>query len=169
MPAVATLLESGRDVVGVARSGDLLATVGQDLPTAAGQWVPLAHDAADRSFPRALRTLLDARRLRLGAAIVYAPASSPDVMLELTSSWDIPVVEVLTSATGAPRDGQDWSLSDLAPVGAKRRRLVLGWQVTATGSAWHSPEQISRAALNALWRPGDHLLGVLAPWSKRPP
>jgi hypothetical protein len=49
--------------------------------------------------------------------------------------------------------------------------LQLGWADGARGSRWHTPGEVSAAAMGALevpWRPRTVLLGSVRPWSARP-
>jgi hypothetical protein len=168
-PALVTLAAGGHRVLAVARGAERLAGLAPSSPTAAARIKTLAHDARDASFPSALAAALDAGDLVLDAALVYGPATSPSVVGTLSAMWPVPVVEILTSAVAAPDGtGHDWSLEDLPRVPGRRHRVVLGWEPSDDGSRWHTPEEVSAAALTALQRHGDRLLGVVAPWSERP-
>ncbi|NED87837.1 hypothetical protein G3I76_48120, partial [Streptomyces sp. SID11233] len=54
------------------------------------------------------------------------------------------------------------------PAGS--RRLVLGWHSASGVTRWHTPEDISAAALALLDAPApaDAVLGEVRPWSARP-
>ncbi len=99
-------------------------------------------------------TALGDRRFDL--ALAYLPFGDQ-------AAWDVidaradRVVQVLTSAYAAP-DGPE-------PPLPGRPRLILGWHPSGR---WHTPEEISAAAL-ALTESGDEaVLGVTRPWDGRP-
>jgi hypothetical protein len=166
---VATLLESGATVVGVARHAEGLAEIAQPGGTTSRRFLPLAGDASSASFPAVLRALLEQSGLVASGLLVYAPASSPVVIAELAASGQVPLVEILTSAAAEPKDATgSWSVDDLPEAAPTRRRLVLGWRSDPDGPRWHGPDEISAAALAVLGTPGDHVLGVVGPWSERP-
>lgn len=117
------------------------------------------------------------------AYMPFAPASSWTVVADHVRG---PLVAVLTSRVANPvSDG-----SGLPHLGgpASIRVLLLGWHREDDVSSWHSPEQISRAAVNvALGEPPTAsvatrgplfeavpdvpgtVLGHIRPWSDRPP
>ncbi|WP_204045090.1 hypothetical protein [Acrocarpospora phusangensis] len=67
------------------------------------------------------------------------------------------VVQVLTSAYAAP-DAPPAPLAD-------QPRLLLGWHPS---KRWHTPEEISAAALRLTGHGDADVLGVTRPWDDRP-
>ena len=174
-PAASSLLAAGTDVIAVGRESDRLGDLDastRGLRTSAALHV-VAADASRPTFPAVVRRLLDSRRLRLDGAIVYAPASAPDVIEACVTAMGCAFVEVLTSQAAEPRStDHQWSVADLPPIEgcqrSRRRRLVLGWQRRDRVPRWHNSEEISAAAVAALVLPGDRVLGSVTPWHDRP-
>ncbi|WP_157520726.1 hypothetical protein [Herbidospora daliensis] len=99
-------------------------------------------------------TALGDRRFDL--ALVYMPFGDQ-------AAWDVVdaradrVVQVLTSVYAAP-DGPE-------PPLPGRPRLILGWHPSGR---WHTPEEVSTAALALAESGDDAVLGVTRPWGDRP-
>ncbi|WP_156045491.1 hypothetical protein [Herbidospora cretacea] len=99
-------------------------------------------------------TALGDRRFDL--ALAYLPFGDQ-------AAWDVidaradRVVQVLTSVYAAPDRPQ--------PPLPGRPRLILGWHPTGR---WHTPEEISAAALELAFSGNDAVLGVTRPWGERP-
>ncbi len=168
-PAVGTLLARGVCVLAVARDGDRLMRLADSTHGRPDQLLTLAYDAADASFPVAVEASLTAAGLRLDTAVTYSPASRREVLDELAATAPGGLVEILTSNVAAPRGSdRSWQLADLPPGSPRWRRLVLGWHRQVCGSRWHTPDEVSSAALHALDSAGDHLLGVVSPWEDGP-
>lgn len=152
-PAVERLVASATPVVGVARTrGDLTAMADGLGPG----FTPLGVDATERAF---------AARIRVASGVVaYAPATGEPVLQALRSVSAGPVVLVVTSGVAEPGP-VDWTVADLPPAPGVRR-LVLGW----AQRRWHSPEEISSAALDLLAAESDEdrVLGAVRPWQDRP-
>ncbi len=114
----------------------------------------------------------------------------------LRAAVDGPLVAVLTSAVAAPPAADDPAavlaalarrLADPATPAADLRLLLLGWAGPTPGASkpaepsgaseaseapgparWHTPAEISAAALAVLRDPAPARLGVLRPWADRP-
>ncbi|UQX88218.1 hypothetical protein M6D93_18305 [Jatrophihabitans telluris] len=162
-PAVVRLVEDGRTVVGVARSAPELAELAAVLGP---RLIPAAADYLDT---QGLLRTLTAIVASFSAAVVYAPVADDETLAVLRLLTDGPVVDLLVSEYAQPAPGADpaaFCLSELpARQAAPWRSLLLGW--TSEGR-WHTPEEISAAAVEVLATGQDTLLGVVRPWSTRP-
>lgn len=101
-------------------------------------------------------------------AVVYAPALSDRSRSALL---DIPAgtsVDILTSAAARPSVSPEepFELSRIGPARSPWCRLVLGW--TGSPPRWHTPAEISEAAVDVLRLGEDRLLGTVRPWADRP-
>jgi hypothetical protein len=149
-PAVRSLSAAGRHVVAVARSaGDL-----HQLAVEVRGVVPLAQDCLD---PDALGGALSVMGLEVRAGIAYCPAADRAVLRGLAAVVGGPLVHLLPSAWAAP--------------GGRRPRvrgpvLQLGW--TGDPPRWHTPDEVSAAALAVLASGDDAVLGRVRPWTDRP-
>ena len=77
------------------------------------------------------------------------------------------MVCLLTSAAARPVRDEPFDLASVeVPEGC--RRLVLGWAEDEGAARWHSPEEISAAALDVLFTGHGRVLGVVRPWDRRP-
>lgn len=141
-----------------------------------GRVTPLAVDVTADAFGAQLRGA--AERAPLTGALVYAPAAHPGTLAELVCPVVAgPVVLLVTSEGAAPSrtgtDSQVWPLNGL-PTAARSeeasRLLVLGWHGQGHMARWHTPQEISAAALALLDAPAgrDAALGRLRPWASRP-
>ncbi|WP_143167918.1 Rossmann-fold NAD(P)-binding domain-containing protein [Jatrophihabitans endophyticus] len=144
-PAVAALRAGGAEVHALARHVDLAGVV------------PVAVDWHDTA---AVRVALEGREL--DEALVYAPTAPAASVAALVAAVSGRVVRLLPSAALRPPA----TLADLAAPDAVR--VVLGWARGAGGSRWHTPAEISAAALGALRDGHDTVLGAVRPWSHRP-
>lgn len=172
-PAVATLSERAGSVTAVARSAADLGDLAAAYP---GRVTPLAADATAHDFDAVLRAA--AERAPLTGAVVYAPAVAPGTLAALVGAVVAgPVVVIATSKWAAPAasgtDTDAWTPDDLPAAArseAPSRRLVLGWRGTGEAARWHTPPEISAAALALLDAPADRdaVLGTVRPWSSRP-
>ena len=167
-PAVVSLVSGGAAVVGVARDPRALDALSAELAGRSGRFVALAHDASSPDLPAALADLTSGGGLEYETALVYSPATTSGVVAALSELCRGTVVEILTSDSARPSTGRAWSLADVADPSLRRRRLVLGWRRDGDSSSWHSPAEVSAAALETMTRPGDRLLGVVSPWDDRP-
>ena len=182
-PAVVTLTAAGRPVVVLSRSRDRLT----GLPAGASGIV------GDLEDPPALERAL-AGLLRSAAGLAYLPdaagPSGTSSLAVLRNAVAGPLVVVLTSAAAAAgpapvdlaavRENLAGRLSGAGTAPGDLRLLLLGWRAATAASAtpgadavvgitrWHTPAEISAAALACLADPAPALLGVVRPWSARP-
>jgi saccharopine dehydrogenase-like NADP-dependent oxidoreductase len=118
--------------------------------------------AVDARDAEALRWALGARRW--GCAVVYAPAVTDASLPVLRAAVDGPVVLVRTSAAAAPSPEEpDAPAPEPGPW-----TLQLGWAPGVGGARWHTPEEISDAALAVLRDGAGRTLGAVRPWADRP-
>ncbi len=110
-------------------------------------------DARDVS---GLSTALDG--FRWGDALVYRPAVSAETLAYLRAMTPGRCVIVLTSEDADPARPREVS-PDLT--------LQLGWQDGAV-PRWHTPTEVSHAALAVLADGVSRTLGATRPWSDRP-
>lgn len=149
-PAAAQLAaaDGGAPVTGIGR--------GRPMPSGVEA---IAVDARDAE---ALRRALGARRW--GCAVVYAPAVTDASLPVLRAAVDGPVVLVRTSAEATPPPEEpEAPAPEPGPW-----TLQLGWATGAGGARWHSPEEISEAALAVLRDGAGRTLGAVRPWADRP-
>ncbi|ALE04816.1 hypothetical protein AL755_03815 (plasmid) [Arthrobacter sp. ERGS1:01] len=159
-PAVDELVRGGSTVIAVARSAADLQILAAEHP---GTVTGIAVDYRDAD--RFLR-LLQSVHTPASAAIVYIPSAEPAALSTLRSLVRGPVVQVLTSHVADPAGGEPFTFENLPqPPGQPWYRLVLGWSKTG---AWHSPDEISAAAVAVLRQKRDGQLGELRPWTDRP-
>ncbi|MEU6674256.1 hypothetical protein [Streptomyces sp. NPDC046925] len=172
-PAVTALTTRAVPVLAVARSAPDLRELADEQP---GRVTPLAADVTADGFCADLRAA--AARTPLTGALVYAPAVPPGKLAQLVRPVVAgPLVLLVTSEWAAPSRSstgiEPWTPNDLpaeARSGAAGRLLVLGWHGEGRTARWHSPQEISAAALALLDAPvgRDTVLGALRPWAARP-
>jgi NAD(P)-dependent dehydrogenase (short-subunit alcohol dehydrogenase family) len=168
-PAALSLLSHGSVVIAVGRDVDRLAELSAAAEAQPGQLREVRTDATDPGFVDEIGAVLSELDRTLVSAVVYAPAISAESADEIMRRWNPRLVEILTSRWAEPTVlDREWTVADLPRAPDLRHRLVLGWQRVQSRSAWHTPEQISAAALAALDLPGDRILGRVHPWSDRP-
>ena len=159
-PAALTLASSWATVVAWALRQESLDALVAD---ARGPVEPVAVDYSDAATTAATVAELGP----FDAALLYCPSASQEAVAFFVRSVDGPVVCLLMSAVAAPVSDEPFDLASVAvPDGC--RRLVLGWVEAAAGPRWHTPEEISAAALEVLFTGQERLLGVVRPWSDRP-
>jgi hypothetical protein len=137
-PAAAAFTARGDDVIGVSRSGRA-GSIGVDAADAHA----LSAALAERSWDDAL---------------VYRPAVSDASLAFVRSATPGRCVQVRTSAAADPA---------LGILVIPRDTLQLGW----TGDPerrWHTPAEVSCAALEVLADGRPRTLGAVRPWSDRP-
>jgi hypothetical protein len=169
-PATLTLLAHGSRVLAVGRDQSRIDQLRSDTRGPSVELAIVRHDAMAADFVDAIDAALDERGWQLAQAMLYAPATSTDLVSRLVERFDPLVVEILTSKTAEPPSAQhEWTIADLPHARSPRhRRLVLGWTRIDGRPAWHTSDQISAAAMGALELPGDRVLGTVHPWSDRP-
>ncbi|MFS0895157.1 hypothetical protein [Microbacterium sp. 179-I 3D3 NHS] len=142
-PAASVLVSRGAAVTGVGRS--------RPMPDG----VEAVHvDARDLG---ALDAALGSRRW--DAALVYDPAVTESTLPRLAAAIDGRLVRVRTSAAADPAHGEPALLADT---------LQLGWHEEGDEVRWHTPDEVSAAAL-VVFDDGDPCtLGVVRPWERRP-
>ncbi|MFJ4702027.1 hypothetical protein ACIP5N_28100 [Streptomyces sp. NPDC088768] len=173
-PSVRALVARGTAVTAVARDGRALAKLAAEC----GPLVrALAADAGAPGFARALRDA--GGHGGFTGALVYTPAlpapRAKDLLrgtrvLILPSAWAAPDAARTAPEAAGPSGASAWTPDDLPAETAGSRRLVLGWHATPGASRWHTPAEISAAALALLDAPArtDAVLGEVRPWSARP-
>lgn len=142
-PAASELAARGDSVISVSSGRRPVRT---DVPST----VVDARDAA------ALGTALEG--VSWDDAIVYAPAVGDDSLELLIAATAGRCVLVRTSQAADPARGE-------SPVPADT--LQLGW-TAGTPARWHTPGEVSAAALAVLSDGEPRTLGVVRPWSGRP-
>lgn len=99
---------------------------------------------------------------RYRAALLYCPTAPLDSVMVLGERAGS-VVHLLTSDAAAPeRVGPSVDLTRIPAVGI---RLLLGWH---PAGRWHTPQEISTAAIAVFDGGGERILGRLRPWAERP-
>lgn len=143
-PAASALVERGAEVTGVSHR--------RQSPTGVDGLLVDAHDL----------TALDAvlGTARWSAAIVYAPAVTDHALPRIAEAVDGRVVLVRTSAAADPAHGNE---PVLAPD-----VLLLGWVDDGASTRWHTPREVSDAALEVLADGAPRILGTVRPWERRP-
>ncbi len=104
------------------------------------------------------------------AALVYRPTVVAAALHLLARRVRLRGVLVLTSAAADPAlVGADFDLRALPPAPAPAwRRLILGWVQDGSVARWHTPEEISAAAVRVLDSGFEEMLGAVRPWHRRP-
>lgn len=137
-PAASSLAARGMRVIGISRHG------GADS---------IGVDARDAD---ALAAAL--RGVAWHDALVYAPAVSDATLAFVRASTPGRCVLVRTSGAADPARGI---------LVVPRDTLQLGW-TTGPEPRWHTPEEVSAAALEVLDDGRPRTLGTVRPWSDRP-
>jgi hypothetical protein len=169
-PACASLVARGGAVLAVARTADDLDRLHADTLGAGGELSTLAADATSDGFVGRLEAL------PLTGGLVYAPATVGGATDRLAERLGRRLVEVVTSSYADPDSAtydDRWAGGELRPAG--HTRVVLGWALdentadrSGPQSRWHSPDEVSAAAVEALTTGRDRVLGLVAPWETRP-
>jgi hypothetical protein len=169
-PAALALAARGYAVTALARDRPALAR----LAEGAGPGLcPLAADFAD---PALAELLGGAEQVfgRFTGALLYCPgASSRAVQLLYERTAGPRTVRLLTSAWAEPPADRPTALPRRPPRNpAGVRTLLLGWHVLpdGRGTRWHSPQELSDAALELFDASGVETqnLGEVRPWTDRP-
>ena len=168
-PAALALLREGHAVTATARTQASLDSLGRAAEGCPGEAYGIAGDY-DR--PGALALALASAVAARGAfdlALVYAPGHAPLARAALAEHPPAIMVDILTSGHGAPGVGEGDRRR--AARGPERSvRLLLGWVADPCSTRWHTPEEVSAAALSASRAPdgSELVLGALRPWRDRP-
>lgn len=161
-PAVLGLADAGEHVYALARDESRLEALAAQC---AGRISPVPVDYQDQSaLTKQLH--LATRDGRFDAAVLYCPTAPPDAMRQFAAAVDGRVVVLATSEVARPRDRDEFALA--AEGAVPNPRLVLGWANDPDGARWHTPEEISAAALDVLASGREQLLGTVRPWHERP-
>jgi hypothetical protein len=170
-PAVAGLCARNIDVTAVSRSDDRLSALAEEAASR-GHSAYVHGVRADYTVPDQFKAALEQAAGDDGlfkAAMVYAP-DAPEASLEAVAAVVCGrLLLILTSRYAAPdrRGRVKYPLRRHGPIPTVRY-LLLGWHVGEVGPRWHTPEEISEAALDALCGSRDAQLGVVRPWGHRP-
>ncbi|WP_346156312.1 hypothetical protein [Nonomuraea recticatena] len=167
-PAVGTLARRGTVVSVVSRSAARVAALRDGLATAGGARVNGV--IADVTDPPALAAALDEAAGTcgpIGLALVYqpfAPAEAWDTLVPRVGELLVTVLVSNYAAEDAPppplREGHHERLLV--------RHLLLGWHRDVNGVRWHTPEEVSTAAVGVADRRASTVLGAVRPWTERP-
>lgn len=142
-PAASALVARGEAVTGIGRR--------RAMPAGAAALHVDGHDLA--AVDHALGIT------RWTTAIVYEPAVTAATLRRIAASIDDRVVLVRTSAAADPAHG--------AP-NPEPGTLLLGWVDDDGSVRWHTPDEISDAALEVLADGAPRILGSVRPWERRP-
>jgi hypothetical protein len=125
-----------------------------------------AVDATDTTMLMAALDAAVAERGEFTMALVYAPFAPAASLAAIAQRVPGVLVHVLTSRWAAP-DANPEERDAWAPDGpGVTKRLLLGW---APGPRWHTPEEVSAAALAAAHgAEAERTLGATRPWGERP-
>ncbi|WP_435748944.1 hypothetical protein [Microbacterium sp. PMB16] len=143
-PAASALVERGAEVTGISRR--------RHSPAGVNGLHVDAHDLP------ALDAALGAARWT--AAIVYEPAVTALSLPRIQAAIDGHVVLVRTSAAADPANDDE-----PAPASGV---LLLGWVDDGASTRWHTPREVSDAALEVLADGEPRILGTVRPWEHRP-
>jgi len=144
-PAVGALADRGDDVTGVSRG---VAGIPDGVRA-------LAVDARDRG---ALAATLGGRAW--DRAIVYRNVVRAETLPEIELRVEGRLVLIRTSGAADPSKGEPDERPNV---------LQLGWAADgAGGTRWHTPDEISAAAIAVLDDGEFRMLGVVRPWRDRP-
>jgi len=175
-PAARTLVARGVPVVVVTRDRARVDAAIGASPLVTSCVVDAADAAA---WPAAVAA--QAAAAPLTEAVVYLPFPTAGPLVPVAAAVTGTVVGVLTSGAADP-SGRGFDV----PVGGPppcTRVLLLGWHDAGARARWHTPEEVSAAALDVLAGAGAprpaarygitgvdvvHTLGRLQPWAGRP-
>lgn len=161
-PLALELAARGDEVVAVGREPSGLARLTSSAANGAVRAI-----AADTTSKDDIRRVIDAAPY--DHAIMYAPAVPPTMRPRLLERVVGRAVLVLTSAAADPQEAPAWHDA----VAAARPRpgdavVLLGWAQDRGAARWHTPAEVSAAALRALDAGQDSILGEIRPWNERP-
>ena len=143
-PMAAMLVATGDDVTGIART----------RPAPDGAHTILLDATSVAAVTEAIG------KARWDRAVVYAPAVSPESLPTLTRAVGGRVVLIRTSSAADLVHREPAIRPDV---------LQLGWTTGPDdGTRWHTPEEVSAAALEVLRDGRGRVLGRIRPWEERP-
>ena len=162
LPAVLSLSAAGLDVVAVGRDDRKLAPL-----AAATSVVTINGDLHDAS---ALEATLRNARIEPAGAIIYSADASATELRKIGALVNGPRLYVLASQFGAPPGDDQQGVVDSEALDQTLHGcvLILGWAATPSGPRWHSPDEVSSAALEHFRARSSGTLGTVRPWSQRP-
>lgn len=172
-PAVRALAARGEIIYAVARPGPRLTALAAELGDSV---VPVPADYGNVCALRAAMAVAVpvSSAAGIARAVLYCATAGDDAVSELVRPVRGRVVHVLTSASADPaRVGAPAPLPATLPAATGSVRLLLGWHMDAqqdvgATSRWHTPAEISAAALASLDDGRDRTLGTVRPWTDRP-
>ncbi len=171
-PAARLLAARGCTVGVVSRSVDRVATLSAECAAAgaSGKIVGIRADYFDiPAFEAAIREV--AGRYGLFKDCMFYFADAPQVALDAAAvGVRGQFIVVLTSRFAGP-DRPNGRPGYPVPRDVEPHRvsyLVLGWHAGPTSNRWHTPWEVSDAAVRVLDEGRDAVLGVLQPWDQRP-
>jgi hypothetical protein len=168
---VHTLGAEGYAVMAVSRSSDRLAVLANESPNGASSRV-MGIVADYANVPEFTRALQDTVALAgpFDACMFYGPDAPQAALAAAYRVVTGPFVLLLTSSFATPDRRQDRSTYP-KPAGSDAHRLhylLLGWHRGEHSTRWHTPAEVSVAALHVLDRREDNILGAIRPWVQRP-
>ncbi|HEY7815127.1 MAG TPA: hypothetical protein VIC62_17910 [Nakamurella sp.] len=159
-PAVLELIAGGEPVLAVARTA-------ADLVALAGTSTLISIARADGHESGTLRAELAAAPT-CDAAIAYQPAVGDLDSLAIVRGAVAGPIVLLRTSSAADTGDEEFGPADLGPTLQGVVNVVLGWHRDGGRTRWHTPEEISASALQALHGRTDRILGAVRPWSDRP-
>jgi hypothetical protein len=161
-PAVRTLAERGSAVSVVSRSSDASRP---EVPAPPSELV--VADVRDTvALGKALHRAVQLRG-PITLTLAYQPFAPQPSWVMLADRTRGPLVALWVSAFAA-RGAPLPPLHDGPQGSAEVRHLLLGWHSGPSGSRWHTPDEISEAALRVADERKSAVLGRIRPWSSRP-
>ncbi len=154
----------------LAARGALVSVVSRSSGRAArlaGTAHPVVADVTDAAaFARALDRAVEERG-PISLALAYQPFAPDEAWHVLAARVEGLLVALLVSAYAA-KDAPAPPLAEGRHGRADVRHLLLGWHRDAGGVRWHTPREVSAAAVGVADRGESAVLGVIRPWSERP-
>lgn len=160
-PVVGVCTSRGHTVVAVGRSQERLSSL-RSRGTGALQLV-----SADAGSGAGLGQVVAAGPF--DAAVLYGPAVPARHRAVLLEQVHGRAVIVVTSEAADPSRAS----GPPAALAASRDRegdavVLLGWSAEPRGPRWHTPREVSAAAIEALDTGDDVVVGQVRPWEQRP-
>jgi hypothetical protein len=171
-PAVHTLCAGNHDVAVLSRSREHLRSLAAEvsLHRTPGTMIALQGDFTHEVEFAELLTAKTADRGPFAAGVIYAPDAPATALDAMARAVTGRLVVILTSRYGAPDRpaGRQGYPAPFVRDDLQVNFLLLGWHGAAGSARWHSPAEISAAALEALIHGHDATLGSTHPWEDRP-